>query len=362
MKQLAALAATATVVTAAVVNALPAHQQQGSEPPGRVQGRTAALGQSVSQAEPRSGRDRAVERKVDALLRRMTVEEKLQQVQLLSDGQVTDEDARAGVGGVFSLVDPARIDELQHIAVEESRLGIPILFAYDTMTLIGPGTWEAARGAADAAISAAELVVAAADGVDGPGAAYALCRPPGHHATRKAIGGSCYLNNAALAAATLRERLGGPVAVIDIDAHHGNGTEAIFADDPSVLTGSVHVDPAAGWFPHFLGFEDAGGAHNRNLTLSPGSGDAPWLEAISRLAAWARDGGARSLVVPLGVDAAGGDPESPLDVTLAGYGEGGRILGGLGLPTVIVQEGGYDLATIGDLVVTTLRGFEAARG
>lgn len=236
------------------------------------------------------------------------------------------------------------------------------LFAYDTMTLIGPGTWEAARGAADAAISAAELVVAAADGVDGPGAAYALCRPPGHHATRKAIGGSCYLNNAALAAATLRERLGGPVAVIDIDAHHGNGTEAIFADDPSVLTGSVHVDPAAGWFPHFLGFEDADGAHNRNLTLSPGSGDAPWLEAISRLAAWARDGGARSLVVPLGVDAAGGDPESPLDVTLAGYGEGGRILGGLGLPTVIVQEGGYDLATIGDLVVTTLRGFEAARG
>ncbi len=133
MKQLAALAATATVVTAAVISALPAHQQQGSEPPGRVQGRTTALGQTVSQAEPRSGRDRAVERKVDALLRRMTVEEKLQQVQLLSDGQVTDEDARAGVGGVFSLVDPAKIDHLQHIAVEESRLGIPILFAYDTI-------------------------------------------------------------------------------------------------------------------------------------------------------------------------------------------------------------------------------------
>ncbi|MCB8970846.1 MAG: hypothetical protein M9964_15470 [Solirubrobacterales bacterium] len=232
------------------------------------------------------------------------------------------------------------------------------LFAYDTMTLIGPGTWEAARGAADAAMTAADLVASGAGPTD---SAYALCRPPGHHATREAFGGSCYLNNAALAATRLRERLGGPVAVIDIDAHHGNGTEAIFAPDPKVLTGSVHVDPGAGWFPHFLGFEDTDGEGNRNLTLSPGSGDEPWLDAIARLAGWARASGARALVVPLGVDAAGGDPESPLDVTVGGYGEAGRILGELGLPTVFVQEGGYVLETVGDLVVATLRGFESGR-
>src|SRR5215210_4840471 len=152
-------------------------------------------------------------------------------------------------------------------------------FAYDTMTLVGPGTWEAARGALDAAVTAATLVA------DGAPAAYACTRPPGHHATRRAFGGSCYLNNSAAAAARLRAGSDGPVAVIDIDAHHGNGTQAIFWDDPLVLTGSVHVDPGAGWFPHFLGFaEETGGGANRNLPLAPGSGDEEWLEAVRSLA------------------------------------------------------------------------------
>ncbi len=120
-------------------------------------------------------------------------------------------------------------------------------WCFDTMTLIGPGTWEAARGALDVAITAA--AIAARDGV-----AYGCCRPPGHHATRDAYGGSCYLNNAAAAAGALRDAVGGPVAILDIDAHHGNGAQSIFWDDPAVVTGSVHVDPGAGWFPHFLGF------------------------------------------------------------------------------------------------------------
>jgi acetoin utilization deacetylase AcuC-like enzyme len=233
------------------------------------------------------------------------------------------------------------------------------LFAYDTMTLIGPGTHEAARAAADTALTAAELVLA------GERAAYACCRPPGHHATRSSFGGSCYLNNSAAAAARLRDSLEGAVAVIDIDAHHGNGTQAIFYEDPRVLVGSVHVDPGAGWFPHFLGFADetgggAGAGANRNLPLAPGSGDRPWLEAVDDLAAWARDGGAAALVVALGVDAAGGDPESPLKVTAAGFREAGRTLGALEVPTVIVQEGGYDLSAIGALVCEALAGFEAA--
>ncbi len=233
-------------------------------------------------------------------------------------------------------------------------------FAYDTMTLIGPGTWEAAMGAAGAALAAADLVAA------GEPAAYACCRPPGHHASRGVFGGSCYLNNAAAAAARLREANRAPVAVIDIDAHHGNGTQSIFYDDPEVLTGSVHVDPGAGWFPHFLGFasetgDGAGAGATRNLPLAPGAGDGPWLEAVAELAAWATDAGARSLVIALGVDAAASDPESPLEVTAAGYRESGGILGAVGLPTVVVQEGGYDLGTIGGLVVETLLGLERGR-
>ena len=148
--------------------------------------------------------------------------------------------------------------------------------------------------------------------------------------------------------------------MIDIDAHHGNGTQAIFWDDGDVLTGSVHVDPGAGWFPHFLGFEDERGADgsNRNLVLAPGTGDEGWVAAVGELADWAREREARALVVALGVDAAGGDPESPLAVTPAGFRAAGRTLGALGLPTVVVQEGGYDLDTIGELVVEALTGIE----
>jgi acetoin utilization deacetylase AcuC-like enzyme len=225
----------------------------------------------------------------------------------------------------------------------------PGWFAYDTMTLVGPGTWEAARAAADTALTAVDLVLA------GERAAFACTRPPGHHVTRSAYGGSCYLNNAAIAAEALSAA--GPVAVIDIDAHHGNGTQEIFASRADVRTGSVHVDPGAGWFPHFLGFADESDDSNLNLPLAPGSGDGPWLEAVAALVAWAD--GAAGLVVALGVDAAAGDPESPLEVTPAAFREAGRLVGSLGLPMVIVQEGGYDLGSIGELVRETLLGLES---
>jgi len=227
----------------------------------------------------------------------------------------------------------------------------PGWFAYDTMTLIGPGTWEAARAAADAALTAVDLVLA------GEPAAYACTRPPGHHVTRAAFGGSCYLNNAAVAAAALTAA--GPVAILDVDAHHGNGTQEIFRGRHDVRTGSVHVDPAAGWFPHFLGFADESDESNLNLPLAPGSGDGPWLKAVAELVGWAR--GAAGLVVALGVDAAAGDPESPLRVSGAAFREAGRLLGTLALPTVVVQEGGYDLQTIGKLVRETLVGLEEGR-
>lgn len=228
-------------------------------------------------------------------------------------------------------------------------------FAYDTMTLVGPGTWAAARAAVDCALGAADLVLA------GGRAAYALCRPPGHHATPAGFGGSCYLNNAAVAAEALRDGGHERVAVIDLDAHHGNGTEAILWERGDVLYGSVHVDPAAGWFPHVVGYADetgagAGEGATRNRPLPEGSGDGPWLEAVAELTGWAVAGGCTALVVSLGVDAAADDPESPLQVTAEGYRSAGELLGGTGLPAVVVQEGGYHLETLGGLVAAYLDG------
>jgi acetoin utilization deacetylase AcuC-like enzyme len=227
-------------------------------------------------------------------------------------------------------------------------------FAYDTMTLVGPGTWGAARAAADCALTAAELVV------DGEALAYALCRPPGHHATRAGFGGSCYLNNAAVAAQALRGSFS-RVGIIDVDAHQGNGTAAIFYDRADVLYGSVHVDPGAGWFPHFVGYADEMGTGDgegatRNIPLAEGTPDEGWLDAVRELVAWAVAGECTALVVSLGVDAAKDDPESPLLVSRDGYEQAGVIVGAAGLPTVAVQEGGYHLPTLGALVVAYLSG------
>ena len=139
------------------------------------------------------------------------------------------------------------------------------------------------RGAVDAALTAVDLIVSGAHDV-----AYALCRPPGHHATAAGYGGSCYLNNAGVAAEALR-RSGHPrVAVVDIDAHHGNGTQMIFYDRADVFYGSVHVDPAARWFPHYVGHADEAGrgdgrGANRNIPMAEGAGDGPWLDGVAAL-------------------------------------------------------------------------------
>ena len=234
----------------------------------------------------------------------------------------------------------------------------PGAFCFDTMTLIGPGTWQAARGAANAALTAADLVSG------GRRVAYACCRPPGHHVTRSAYGGSCYLNNAAIAAERLRDLGAARVGIVDIDAHHGNGAQSIFWERNDVFTGSVHVDPETGWFPHYLGTAGelgagVGSGANRNVPLPPGAGDADWLRGVAEIVQAARSNGAEALVLALGVDAAGCDPESPLEVTTGGYREAGRIVASAGLPCVVVQEGGYDLASIGEFVLATLEGLDA---
>lgn len=230
-------------------------------------------------------------------------------------------------------------------------------FGYDTCTLLGPGTWEAARAAVDCALVAATLVA------DGAPAAYALCRPPGHHATRAGYGGSCYLNNAAAAAQALRSAGYRSVAVLDLDAHQGNGTAQIFYDRRDVTYASVHVDPGAGWFPHLFGYADetgtgAGEGATLNVPLPPGTADEQWLLAVERAVEWCSATGASALVVSLGVDAAVDDPESPLAVTAAGYRAAGVLSAMAGLPTVVVQEGGYHLPSLGGLVAAYLEGLE----
>ena len=154
------------------------------------------------------------------------------------------------------------------------------------------------------------------------------------------------------------------VAVVDIDAHHGNGTQMIFYERPDVWYGSVHVDPGAGWFPHYAGYaaergRGDGEGCNRNLPLAPGTGDNGWLAGVTALCDEARALAPDAVVVSLGLDAAATDPESPLRVTEAGYRAAGRLVGALG-PAVLIQEGGYDLRSLGGLAVAALAG--AAEG
>ncbi len=228
-------------------------------------------------------------------------------------------------------------------------------YGYDTMTLIGPGTWEAARGAVDVALTAVDRSLA------GEPVVYGICRPPGHHVTRDSYGGSCYLNNAGVAAQALRNGGHERVAVIDIDAHHGNGTQMLFYDRADVFYGSLHIDPGCGWFPHYMGFADergrgAGLGTNRNLPLAPETPDDPWLTGLESIVADVAGFGASAVVVSLGVDAAAADPESPLRITHDGYRAAGSLIRQLGVPVVAVQEGGYHLPTLGSLVLATLHG------
>lgn len=234
-----------------------------------------------------------------------------------------------------------------------ARAGV---WATDTMTPIAKGTFRAARAAVDVAETAADLVIG------NEALAYGLTRPPGHHAGRGFFGGSCYLNNAAVAAERLLDRFS-RVAVIDLDAHHGNGTQEIFYERGDVFYGSVHVDPGAGWYPHFVGFPDETGAAgglgaNLNVPLSPGTGDSVWLEGLDRVLQAVGRFDPDAVVVSLGVDAGVTDENSPLEVTEEGFFAAGSRIAALGRPVVAIQEGGYDLPTLGGLVAACLDGLD----
>ncbi len=234
------------------------------------------------------------------------------------------------------------------------------LFSFDAGTPLTRGTWDAARTGAACAIDAARALATPG----GPRASMALTRPPGHHAHAETFGGYCFLNNAALAAQALREQGMARVAVLDVDYHHGNGTQSIFYERADVFTASIHGDPTTE-YPFFLGHADergsgAGLGTNLNLPLPAGTGFAAWEQALrTSLDAIGRFD-AQALVVALGVDTFEGDPISRFTLESADYLRIGQMIAEAGLPTVLVMEGGYAVAEVGINVVNVLQGFGGA--
>ena len=227
----------------------------------------------------------------------------------------------------------------------------------DTACPIGAHTWEAAYWSAQSAVTGADLLAG------GVRAAYALCRPPGHHAFADLAGGFCFLNNAAIAADRLRA-VGLRPAILDVDVHHGNGTQGIFDRRDDVLTVSIHADPER-FYPFFWGHAQERGTGrgmgcNLNLPLARGTGDDEYLRTLDRALERIANFGADAVVVALGLDAYEGDPFQGLAVTTPGFARIGAAIAGLGLPTLFVQEGGYLCDELGQNLTAALTGFEGA--
>lgn len=248
------------------------------------------------------------------------------------------------VRGLRDDVEPRHID---------GRLGF---YSFDAGSPLTVGAWQAARASAEVALTAAEWVS------EGETSSFALCRPPGHHAARNMFGGYCFLNNAAIAAEILLDRGCDRVAVLDVDYHHGNGTQSIFEERSDVLFVSLHADPADE-FPYFLGHADergrgAGEGFNANYPLPPGTDWSAYAEALddalARIRAFAPD----VLVVSLGLDTFERDPISTFRLTSSDFVTLGATLAKAGRPTVFVFEGGYSVAELGLNCVNVLTGFE----
>lgn len=236
-----------------------------------------------------------------------------------------------------------------------ARLGA---FAFDSGCPLTVGTWAAAYKGAACAVAAAQEVA------NGARSAFALTRPPGHHAGPDYFGGYCFINNAAVAAHTLREQGFERVAVLDVDYHHGNGTQAIFYERPDVLTISIHGDPLTE-YPFYLGHADergagAGEGFNLNLPLPRGTGFMPWIQALDHVLDAVHHYKASALVIPMGLDTFEGDPISGFTLKSGDYTTIGRRLADADLPTVFTFEGGYAVDAVGVNAVNVLAGFQNA--
>lgn len=238
----------------------------------------------------------------------------------------------------------------------EGQLGY---YALAAETTISEGTWEAALASKDVALAATDAVI------HGERSAFGLCRPPGHHATRDQFGGYCFFNNAAVAAQHALDSgqlANHRVAILDIDYHHGNGTQEIFYDRDDVLFISLHADPMDA-FPYFLGHANeqgvgAGAGYNINYPMPLGTSYPAWSETLAKgladIAAYAPD----ILIISLGLDTFEGDPISGFALQSSDYLDCGAQLASLGLPTVFLMEGGYAVDALGVNVTNVLRGFE----
>ena len=237
----------------------------------------------------------------------------------------------------------------------EARLG---WWSYEVTTPITEGTFDAAIGAVDTALSATELVLG------GEQSAYGLCRPPGHHAGTSLYGGYCFLNNAAIAAQHVTSTTGARVTILDVDYHHGNGTQQIFYGRDEVQYVSLHADPRRA-YPYVTGFAEETGTgrglgSTTNIVLPPGTDDDAFLAALARACDHITRFAPSLIIVSLGLDTFVDDPIADLALTTDGFGRCGELVGRLCIPTVVVQEGGYDVATLGENVRRWLLGLESS--
>jgi acetoin utilization deacetylase AcuC-like enzyme len=264
--------------------------------------------------------------------------------------------ALGGEGDAFPAVWPVR--SLRSDVEPTSFAARMGLYSMDSGTPLTAGSWSAAYAGAQASLTALDRVLA------GERAAYCLTRPPGHHAGADFFGGYCFINNAAVAAQAARDAGLSRVAILDVDYHHGNGTQAIFYDRADVFYASLHGDPQTE-FPFFLGHADetgtgAGQGFNANFPLPVGVANDDWFaaldQALARLAAFRPD----LLIISLGVDTYGGDPISHFKLDEPEFRRMGARLAAFGAPTLFLQEGGYATEAIGRNVVAVLSGFEGA--
>ncbi len=229
-------------------------------------------------------------------------------------------------------------------------------YAFDSAIPIVEGTWRAVRSAVDVALTGFRILN------NGERAAFSLCRPPGHHAMRDLGGGYCYLNNAAIAAQALRDSGAKRVAVLDVDYHHGNGTQDIFYRRSDVLFISLHGDPDSE-FPYYLGYADETGegegeGFNLNLPMPAGTGWKNYSAALETARRRIREYAPEALVVSLGVDTFKNDPISRFKLENDDYLRMGEAIAGLNTPTLFIMEGGYAVEDIGVNAVNVLSGFE----
>jgi acetoin utilization deacetylase AcuC-like enzyme len=231
-------------------------------------------------------------------------------------------------------------------------------YSMDAGVPINVGTWTAVQDSADVALTGAQLLHG------GTRSVFSLCRPPGHHAAADYMGGYCYLNNAAIAAQYLRDQGCERVAILDVDYHHGNGTQSIFYDRSDVLFASIHADPRME-YPSFLGYADetgagAGAGYNVNYPLALGSAWSSYSQALEDACKKISSYAPQAVVVSLGVDTFEKDPISQFRLKNDDYLRMGEAIGRLKIPTLFVMEGGYAVDDIGINAINVLTGFETA--